>query len=157
MSSVIAENADIKSFFESKMCADVLGIVNDFAKPHLFKVGDVIEVHFTWKDSESPRNIVNEYNYYEILEIDRTKYPSVMLLEECGDVSLFYQSKFYDNEEEEEESWEKPQYFIIDTDKNGDEYTSFSHYNDGNDYEWEIGEGYYMENSKIEAKDLGVK
>ena len=63
MSSVIAENADIKSFFESKMCADVVGVINDFAKPHLFKVSDKIEVNFTWKDDE--RNIVNEYNYYE--------------------------------------------------------------------------------------------
>jgi len=158
MSSIIAENADIKTFFESKMCADVLGIVHDFAKPYLFEVADEIEVYFTWKDGEG--NIVNEYNYYEIMEIDRTKYPSVMLVEELasGGVSLFNQSKFYDNEEEEEENWGKPQYLIIDTDKNGDEYTtSFSHYNDGNDYEWDIGEGYYILKNKFQAKDLGIK
>jgi hypothetical protein len=155
MLSVITENADIKTFFESKMCDDVFKIVNDFAKPHLFEVGDEIEVYFTWKDSLG--NIVNEYNYYEIMEIDRTTYPSKMLVEELasGGVSLFYQSQFYDNEEEEEEAWGKPQYLIINTDENGDEYTtSFSHYNDGNDYEWENGEGYYIEKKKFEAKQL---
>ena len=70
MTSVITENADIMDFFESKMCKDVVNIINDFAKPHLFEVGDEIEVHFTWKDGESPRNIVNEYDYYEIKSID---------------------------------------------------------------------------------------
>ena len=157
MISVITENADIKTFFESKMCDDVFGIVNDFAKPHLFEVGDEIEVYFTWKDGESPRNIVNEYNYYEIISIDRTVSPSIMWVEEMasGGASLFYQSKFYDTAEEEEEDFEKPKFLIIDTDENGDEYTtSFSHYNDGNDYEWDNGEGFYIEKNKFEAKQL---
>jgi hypothetical protein len=155
MSSILTQHADIKNFFEKKMCGDVVNIIDDFAKPYQFEVGSEIEVNFTWKDGE--RNIVNEYNYYEIIEIDRTKYPSRMLVEELasGGVSLFYQSNFYDDDEEEAEAFGKPHLLIIDTDKNCDEFTTgFRTYNDGDDYEWDIGEGYNILKDKFEAKDM---
>ena len=38
MSSVIAENADIKTFFESKMCADVCNIMTDFLGKDKFEL-----------------------------------------------------------------------------------------------------------------------
>jgi len=137
------------------MCGDVCDYICEFANPYLFEVGCEIEVHFTCKDGMG--DIVNEYNYYEIMEIDRTSYPYTMLVEEMasGGVSLFYQSKFYDNDEEEAEAFGKPHLLIIDTDKNGDEFTtSFSHYNDGDDYEWDAGEGYNILKDKFEAKDM---
>jgi len=117
MVSVLAENADIKNFFEKKMCKDVVNIIDDFAKPYLFEVGDEIEVNFTWTSLFG--NVVNECNSYEIAEIYRNKYCSeVYIYEDKGDdISLIY---------DEDEDGEQPKRLFINKNSCGDEYISFA-------------------------------
>ena len=89
--NLINENADIKNFFEKKMCKDVCEYMCEFAKPHLFEVGDEIDVNFTWKDDYA-EEYGNECNSYQICGIDRNKYCSeVYIYEITNGVSLIYE------------------------------------------------------------------
>ena len=119
MTSVLTENADLMNFFEKKMCKDVVNIIDDFAQPYLFNVGDEIEVNFTWTSLFG--NVVNECNYYEIAEINRNKYSSeVYIYEEKGDdISLIY---------DEDEDCKQPKKLFIKKYSCGDEYISFAEF-----------------------------
>ena len=141
MSSIIAENADIKTFFESKMCADVLGIVNDFAKPHLFKVGQEFSLRYTFIDGEG-QECWSESDF-EIVDVDYDELRVYINIEED-------ENQLFGDWEEEEGVW-----LDISLDLGENHYIQL----DGTGYslEWKEERDITLENYKIEAKDLGVK
>ena len=140
--NLINENADIKNFFEKKMCKDVCEYMCEFAKPHLFEVGDEIDVNFTWKDDYA-EEYGNECNSYQISGIYRNKYCSeVYIYEITNGVSLIY-------ENDEDDS--QPKRLFIEKDSYGDEYISF------NEFERDEEISYELLNYMCEAKDIDRK
>ena len=141
MSSVIAENADIKSFFESKMCADVVGVINDFAKPHLFKVGQEFSLRYTFIDGEG-MECWSESDF-EIVDVDYDELRVYINIEED-------ENQLFGDWEEEEGVW-----LDISLDLGGNHYINL----DGTGYslEWKEERDITLENYKIEAKDLDIK
>ena len=140
MTSMITENADIMNFFESKICKDVVNIIDEFAKPHLFEVGDEIEVKFTWC-CDYDENYGNECNYYQISEIYRNKYCSEVYVYETqlGGVSLIYENHEDDSQ---------PKKLFINKDSYGDEYISFAEFERAEEISYELFDYLY------EAKDI---
>jgi hypothetical protein len=134
-------NQEIKTFFESKICDDVIENVNDFVKPHLFKVGDNFEVKFRWEDYEG--NVCYEKNHYTIIYVHRNEYCSEVYLDEKtnGDYKLFDRYNHVNR------------LFIYGPDKEGSEWISFAEFEEKWDFDDETEE-LKIQNYIIEAKDM---
>jgi len=60
MSSVITENADIKTFFESKLCKDVVGVINDFVGKDKIELGEYIVYYLLNDKPQSKINVIKK-------------------------------------------------------------------------------------------------
>jgi hypothetical protein len=138
MSSVIAENADIKTFFESKLCADVVGVINDFAKPHLFKVGQEISLRYTFIDGVG-HECWSE-SWFEIVDVDYDELRVYIKIDED-------ENQLFGDWEEEEGVW-----LDISLDLDENHYIQLD--GTGYDMEWKEERDITLENYKIEAKDI---
>ena len=138
MNTIMNANADIRNFFENKMCYDVFDLMmTEHLSPFKFSEGKRFTLTFTFIDGEGKE--CRGESDFEIMEVDDNNLRVWVNIEED-------EFELFDNGEEDDGVW--LDYY---TDLNKDYYINF----DGTGYqgEWKEDKKITLDNYKIEAKN----